>query len=434
MNNFGHQTLVIGQQNVYLTGVGWEYLTVINESPFLLTLSFSGVGSMDFPAWFQGDVPVPREYTGQLSINPINYLGITQLVSQLVTLNGWIHGEITNPQWTSLSQNFGNVVTSTATNLANIGYPITTQVIQVQPAGDSGYDFAVDNLGNVTIGDAAHGGSLSVVGTSTFGGRVQGNGGSNLRLDTGGVGRAIEFDASGVQKGFYDSNGLNINSPINNAMGSPDAAATMTAGLCLSGGLNMYDGAVSGSPHQPGLTLQTNVAAGAGQSIGMFTNNIARMAIFDSAVQIYNQLTANAQINANMPSQATGNGSVSGNATLWTPIWGSGLKIGIAFCLSNFQTATNVTLLFPSALTNGIYGISGPISGTTFSFQNGGVAQNLRRVTSIGAAGGGVGADEAQSVLKNDWLFSGGGSSDRIVIQTTAAANINAMLCFFIGV
>jgi hypothetical protein len=115
----------------------------------------------------------------------------------------------------------------TATNIVNTGNPAGTNIINAIVAGDAQAAVALTNDGILALGDALHGGGLAVVGTSTFTGRVQGDGTNNLRLDSGNVTRAIEFDVAGVQKAFVDNNGLTLNGNLNFA-GSSFVATSMS--------------------------------------------------------------------------------------------------------------------------------------------------------------------------------------------------------------
>ena len=171
----------------------------------------------------------------------------------------------------------------TATNLVNTGNVLGTNVITTQPVSDSNNTFTLDNAGNVTIGDAAHGGSLSVVGTATFGARIQGNGTSNLRLDSNG--QSIEFDVAGIQKAFVDVNGFNINAPIYNSIGSAATNVGWQSGLNVSGGLYMNDNQIQATLNQKSLFLQAEPTS-TGAVIQFGTHNVARAQVWDNGIAI----------------------------------------------------------------------------------------------------------------------------------------------------
>lgn len=142
-------------------------------------------------------------------------------------------------------------------------------------------------------------------------------------------------------------------------------------------------------------------------------------------------LNSNVLLAINSGVFSTGNGSVSGTADLYCPIWGSSLKVGWINLRNNFQTATPVTLVFPSPQMNFAFYYSGDISGTQWQANLGASAAAMRHTFSIGASGLGQGSSESASVIKNLWLgqFLG---SDRILINTTAGGNINSFI-WFIG-
>jgi hypothetical protein len=321
-----------------------------------------------------------------------------------------------------------------ATNLVNVGNALTQNVIQVQPAGDSGNTFSVDNAGNVTIGDALHGGGLSVVGNIIVGGNVAGNGTQNLKLDSNGTSRAIQFDVNNVQKAFVDNTGLVMNTPITNATGGI-TNPTWTGGMNLSGGLYIHDSAINGDSNSPNINFQT--ASGAGHVLQFLTNAVLRMSIQDTQVQIVNsdlnalqKIIAGDQIQPNDAVFSTVNGSVSGVADLWCPIWGSALKMGWVNLRNNFNTAAAVTLLFPTPQMNFAWYVSGDISGTTWQANLGGSAAAMRHTLTIGGAAA-AGTSESVPNIKalNFGQFLG---SDRVVINTTAGGNINSFF-WFIG-
>ena len=219
MNNFGRQALTPGTPVNYPTGTGWEFIQVINESPYLLGLNFSGLGSIDFPISHREDIYMPRGYTGSLVITPSNYGYTAAFVaaapSAFVTVNGFGPGEIKNPQSVALARlnNVGNTVSGvagTASNLNNTGNPAGTNIISSTVSGDAQQAFSVSNDGIVAIGDAAHGGSLSVVGPLTMTGNIQSATTGNLVLNGRGPAAAVQLQSSGFLFMQVDGNGVSI--------------------------------------------------------------------------------------------------------------------------------------------------------------------------------------------------------------------------------
>lgn len=414
-----------------------EQVKFSNGSQFDLTATGYGMSG-------QTTIPAGMEYMFYGSDNQQGFINFTATDNLnvggqgVINATGYLVGEqmpqgswpVAIPAQRVIASSFAGQVI--ATNLVNVGNALTQNVIQVQPSGDSGNVFSVDNAGNVTIGDAAHGGTLSVVGTSTFGARVQGNGASNLRLDTGGVGRAIEFDASGVQKAFVDSNGLNINSPILNQLGAPNSPDWL-GGLNVSGNLLIHDGVIKADPNSKSLFYQTDPTA---SNVHQFyTNNVIRFVLADTLARVQNsdfqcdqKIIAGDQIQPNDAIFSTGNGSVSGSANLYCPIWGSALKIGFCQLVSNFNTATVVTLLLPSQMNSGYVYSSSIGPSTTFQFNLGGSAAAMRQFTTLGAANAG-GSDGSVSSF-HQLNFGQTLGCDRVLINTTGGNNINSFFWF----
>jgi hypothetical protein len=122
---------------------------------------------------------------------------------------------------------------------------------------------------------------------------------------------------------------------------------------------------------------------------------------------------------------------VSGQAYLYCPIWGTGIKLGLYQMLNNFQTASAVTLLFPSTITFGQIMTGSIGASTTVQFNNGGSAAAMRQATNLGTTANAAGAD---GPVSNFHALNVGqfGQSDRFIINTTGGANINSF-GWFIG-
>lgn len=485
MQNFGPQQLAIGSQTKYFTGVGWEYLTIGNESPYILDANFSGIGSITIPAWSQEDIRIPSGYTGQIVLTPNNYLGLTQIVSQLVYVNGFNQGELPSRQAYALSQNFGNIVTSTATNLVNDGNPAGTTIIESTQAGSTGSNILVKNNGtvfvsqfsggtltqlfgilpgvsaglfnaNVVLSDSAHAtqvnGSLLVNGgTWAYGGITTQTSSTNLTAigvnlsgtstqngvvvtPQNGTRNFTDFFASGAEINTvgvgYNASGLNQGLFSNsNVTGIAFQGTHATAGIDLTGITTAGSGPAI-------LAGDLPIKAKSGSNLLLDTVSSGNSINLDIAGTIVAQILAgsvnlNQLLSPNVSAQSTQNGSVSGQAVLWCPIWGSGLKFGWINLQNNFQTASNVTLLFPTPQVNFAWYYSGDISGTTWVAQLGASVAAMRHTYSIGASGQVAGSSESVNPIKNLWVgqFLG---SDRVVIQTTAGGNINSFM-WFIG-
>lgn len=105
MINYGRQTLVQSVVTPYNTSPDLEYVQIMNESPYILTCTFRGMGFMDIPAWHKEDVLMGSGYNGQLDILPQNITtGQASAQSSVVSVNGFAPGEIQAPQSVALAR------------------------------------------------------------------------------------------------------------------------------------------------------------------------------------------------------------------------------------------------------------------------------------------------------------------------------------------
>jgi len=95
------------------TGGGWQYMQIINNSPYLLNITFDGMGSFQMPEMFREDFLVTKDFRNAIVITPVvNITTVSHAVSNLIIINAWKPGEITAPQAVPLSQ---PAVSATAT-------------------------------------------------------------------------------------------------------------------------------------------------------------------------------------------------------------------------------------------------------------------------------------------------------------------------------
>jgi hypothetical protein len=117
MNNFGsYQPSIYLAPNAPLsvvTGVGWEYIKIENNSTYQLNITPTGMASFIFPEFYVKDIYLPSSYRGSLIIQPIgNVSSVGHSVSNLLTLDAYQPGEIGTPTSQALAQ---PAVTTTAT-------------------------------------------------------------------------------------------------------------------------------------------------------------------------------------------------------------------------------------------------------------------------------------------------------------------------------
>ena len=120
------------QPLVISSGVGFEYIRIINKSPLALNINIQGMGTIDYPEFFLEDIFLPKSYLGSLTIVP--HQDITSVghgVSGTVSINMYNHGEISRPQAQPLAQ---PAVTTTATGKpvfsATVGFGSTVTIQQ----------------------------------------------------------------------------------------------------------------------------------------------------------------------------------------------------------------------------------------------------------------------------------------------------------------
>ena len=128
INNFSSS-----QPLVLTSGVGYEYVRIINKSPLALSVNIQGMGTINYPEFFLEDIFLPKSFLGGITITP--HQDITSVghgVSGTVAINMYNHGEISRPQAQPLAQ---PAVTTTATGKpvfsATIGFTTVTSCQQL---------------------------------------------------------------------------------------------------------------------------------------------------------------------------------------------------------------------------------------------------------------------------------------------------------------
>jgi hypothetical protein len=141
MQNFGRYTL-----STYLSpaspleidvGLNWGYIRLINNSPYLLKVDFSGQGTIDHPEMYLEDYVITPSFRGKITITPsINLNNAQYSPSFILSVNAYLPGEIASPQAQPMTflSNVGNTVntnTMGTNTLSNEGNPINTEVIDI---------------------------------------------------------------------------------------------------------------------------------------------------------------------------------------------------------------------------------------------------------------------------------------------------------------
>ncbi len=148
------------------TGIG--KLVIWNDSAETLSLTFPNGDTDIAPAWvasiFELNGPARQvQWAQNMTVN-----ATTPDLSQV-----WVIAYRDNEKipgvfpiaLTKQTKSGGGAVSSTNTlTLSNTGAPLNTNVAFASPSGDAGPAWSVDNAGNEVLGDAAHGGSLTIQG------------------------------------------------------------------------------------------------------------------------------------------------------------------------------------------------------------------------------------------------------------------------------
>ncbi len=154
--SFGRQSLAIGTTTPYVTGVGYEYVRIRNESPYDLDVNLSGQGTITVAPWQRDDIYLTRGYTGQCNIVPNLLSTASGSPSSYVVVDGFPQGELTQPMSVPLVRlaNIGNSVNTVgggSSYVQNDGNAGWTSIVESTPTGAASSTVEIDNNGNVTV-------------------------------------------------------------------------------------------------------------------------------------------------------------------------------------------------------------------------------------------------------------------------------------------
>jgi hypothetical protein len=473
-----------------VTGVNWEYIRINNNSTYELQVNFTGIGSFIMSEFYLEDFPIPYGFTGQVIITPIqNVSSIGHSVSNLVVVTAWSKGELSNPQSQPLAQ---PAVTTTATGkpifsatfgigtsvgsdqFLNVFNPVASGVVMIvhsaeafsSETGNQGlayyliYNSGADLNLATSVPAVSHSGTLvppisvahctgvdqnpgipaaSIIETQQaqsgvtvdlvkFPDEYRLYPGGNLSIgvisSTGGhaVRCTLKWTEDTVTPIIPVPGGVNVASSIKND-GNPVSTQVIEVtplGQASSSLLVTNDGLWNAKVIQSGIYHELIQSFSSG--------NPLRLGQAADITEILGILAVDGNIQPNNTFQSQFAGSVSGTVTLYTPVWGNSLKIGVVVFVS-YQDATGArNMIFPSAM-NALFCYSGSISTTTFTFNNGGVANGCRHMLTLGGAGA-AGTDEAITTVKALNFVQVAGTTDRIVMGATPAAAVNSITMF----
>ena len=83
------------------TGLGWEYIRIINNSPYLLRVTLGNQGGLTVPEMWLEDISIRQQYNGKLTIAPIVNIApanVNGSLSSLVSINTFLAGELITPR------------------------------------------------------------------------------------------------------------------------------------------------------------------------------------------------------------------------------------------------------------------------------------------------------------------------------------------------
>lgn len=83
------------------TGLGWQYIRIINNSPYLLRVALGNQGAVTVPEMWLEDIQLTQSYNGKVTITPIVNIApanVNSSLSSLVSLNVFQPGELSAPR------------------------------------------------------------------------------------------------------------------------------------------------------------------------------------------------------------------------------------------------------------------------------------------------------------------------------------------------
>lgn len=205
------------------TGLGWEYIRIINSSPYQLKVEMGGMGGFTQPEMFTEDIAIDRRYNGKLVITPVQVMSsVSQALTNNIAINAYAPGEIRAPvaQPITTYANVGNITVAQILN--TIGEAVPTYTMYDLPAGYLNPTLIFRNDGEFVVSPLSNG---SQIGTFSI-------------LPGGGAGNFATVNMDG---GLIRTNGqgqITATAPINLNSGSQETGQTgLIASNASAGGL-----------------------------------------------------------------------------------------------------------------------------------------------------------------------------------------------------
>lgn len=363
-----------------------QAIKLSNSSPFDLTISgFGTPGVENVPNGTEYMLDASVENTGSMSILPVNNAGISG--NGYCNLTIYYFGEnVPKGTWPiTIPVQIVQAKVSTVTTLINDGNALGTQIIESTPSGAPGSTISVLNDGTVAIkGDV--GGVLTAL-LSLLPGAA--GGASSVIL--GDTARTVEALGKMLVDGALQVNG-------DATLGGAGTGLAVTNNETVGGtlgvtGASTFTGDATFNGTGNSITSTNNIIANGGMNINTIRDNVngnvaVDLSTGDGSVSLPKVLLENAA------PVFTHNGSTSGVLNIYTPIWGSGLKI-MVLTVSNYVDTGVQSYNFISAISFGIGIAMGLGASATCAFYKSGVQQTEQVITSLSGTGGGSAGETA---------------------------------------
>ncbi len=352
---------------------GCKAILIGNESGLTVTITMEsgGVQKTLYPStvdWFA----IKRGYTGNVKITPTALLNNTSswpsssLCFDAIGIDDPEDGSA-YPLQLNRNTNIGNTVSTTggtASSIRNDTSGPLLNLIEATPTDAASSTVNIDTSGNVTIkGDNA--GTLTTL----------------LQL-VAGASPAVKIAAAAIIAEVLG--GLKVDGNLNVlGTGSITGVLSLFAGMAVSGGATTLDGGLVSTDSSGTLQLsKANTAF---------------------------------------------NGSISGSTNIYTPVWGTSLKV-MVIAFNNYNSANAISFTLPTTMSRGWIFVGNQGGGAvTSTFKNGGSAVNVRLVTTLGGAA--AGATTTASNMFQDSIASIISTVDTWTMTATGGATSSAIVC-----
>lgn len=387
-----------------------QAIKLSNSSPFDLTISgFGTPGVENVPNGTEYMLSAAVENTGSMSILPVNNAGVSG--NGYCNLTIYYYGEnVPKGTWPiTIPVQIVQAKVSTVTTLVNDGNALGTQIIESTPSGAPGSTISVLNDGTVTIkGDV--GGVLTAL-LSLLPGAA--GGASSVIL--GDAARTVEMLGKALVDGV-----LQVNGDV--TLAGAGTGLSVTNNETIGGtlgvtGTSTFTGDATFNGAGNSITATNNIVANGGENINTIRDNVnGNVAIDlsngDGTVALPQVLRENAA------AVFTHNGSGGGTLNVYTPIWGSGLKVMI-LTVSSYVDSAVQHYNFTSNISFGI-GVAMGLGGTaTCSYFKSSVQQTEQVITSLSGTGGGSAGETA---IHSNSIYAVLTGADQVQFSVVASA------------